>query len=208
MKGIRELIEAHEHPLPNPYRPRDAARDPLEVPLPMTSTSEPKLYEAEIYNYLIAHKDVLGIRKVFRLKNASADGEVELLDGSRVLVEIKYRMNWQKACQAGWQLLESFNLMEPLKLSPTPNAGLVFFQQFSGDWNRKAVSRHLKPAGTTGMPAITNSARISEQSLSTSKVVSCGPIRSSAPAFHRAAAGFPQRGAETTALRLPQRPHR
>jgi hypothetical protein len=144
VKPISELIEEHEHLPRNPYQPLNAAREVLEVPLQTTSASEPKLYEAEVYNYLITHKDVLGIRNVIRLKNASADGEMELLDGSRVLVEIKYRMDWEKACQAGWQLLESFNLLEPLKLSPTPHAGLVFFEQFSGDWNRKAVSRPLQ----------------------------------------------------------------
>jgi hypothetical protein len=143
---MSELIEGHQrkHLPPNPYQPRDPAREVLEAPPQPTRTREPELYEAEVYNYLINHKEALGIRKVFRLKNASADGEVELLDGSRVLVEIKYRMNWKTACQAGWQLLESFNLMEPLKLSPTPHAGLVFFEQFSGDWDEKAVSRPLK----------------------------------------------------------------
>ena len=143
MKRIKKLIQEHDHLPPNPYQPNDPGREVLAAPLPTTGASEPKLYEAEVYNYLLANKESLGISKLFRLKNASADCEIELLDGSRVLVEIKYRMNWEKACQAGWQLLESFNLMEPLKLSPTPHAGLVFFEQFSADWNTKPSSRPL-----------------------------------------------------------------
>jgi hypothetical protein len=145
VKRIDELIGEHDPLPPNPYKPRAPSRELLHAPPPTTEeTDEPKLYESEVYDYLLTHKDALGISEVFQLKNSSADGEIELDGGGRVLVEIKYAMNWEKACQSTWQLLESFKLMKPLKLSPTPHAGLVFFEHFTADWDKQAVSRPLK----------------------------------------------------------------
>jgi hypothetical protein len=141
---IDQLIDEQSDLPSNGPRPRKPERHVLDQRLSTASTNEPKLYEVDVFNHLLAHKDALGIRNVFQLKNASADGELELRDGRRVLVEIKYRMNWDKACQAGWQLLESLRLLEPFRVSPVPYAGLVFFEKFTGDWDRKAASRPLE----------------------------------------------------------------
>jgi hypothetical protein len=35
-----------------------------------------------------------------RFKNSLVDGELVLSDGTRLPIEIKWRMNWMKACQA------------------------------------------------------------------------------------------------------------
>jgi hypothetical protein len=32
------------------------------------------------------------------------DGQIELDNGNLYIIEIKYRMNWMKACQSGWQI--------------------------------------------------------------------------------------------------------
>jgi hypothetical protein len=62
------------------------------------------------------------------------DGELQLIDGTVVAVEIKLRMNWLKACQSGYQLSEYLSKSNP---SGRPiKAGIVFFEQFSGDWAR------------------------------------------------------------------------
>jgi len=54
------------------------------------------------FNFLLANKVSLGIKAVLKFTALLLDGAVELVDGRRLAVEIKYRMNWEKACVAGW----------------------------------------------------------------------------------------------------------
>jgi hypothetical protein len=84
----------------------------------------------------------LGIKRIYRLKNQRIDGKLELDDGLIVAFEIKLRMNWLKACQSGYQFTQFLKITGGSK-SPV-NAGIVFFEQFSGDWAR-AKSRPIQP---------------------------------------------------------------
>ena len=67
-------------------------------------------------------------------------GELVLVDGTSVPIEIKLRMNWLKACQANWQFARFLGQTH----KPICNAGIVFFQEFSGDWARIAKSRPIQ----------------------------------------------------------------
>src|SRR5262245_18408826 len=60
-------------------------------------------YEADVFNFLFANRERLGIRSVMKFTALLVDGAVELTDGRRLTVEVKFRMNWEKACQAEWQ---------------------------------------------------------------------------------------------------------
>jgi hypothetical protein len=42
----------------------------------------------------------LGIQTALKFTNLKVDGAIVLVDGRRLAVEIKYRMNWTKACKA------------------------------------------------------------------------------------------------------------
>jgi hypothetical protein len=51
-------------------------------------------------------------------------------------------MNWEKACQAEWQLRHFLKRSEA-KDNPV-SSGLVFFEEFSGDWKRQVKCRFLE----------------------------------------------------------------
>jgi len=92
------------------------------------------VYEADVFNYLFANRAELGIASVLRFSGLLADGAIDLTSGDRIVVEIKYKMNWLKACQAEWQFRRCLLTVEG---QATPiTGGLVFFEQFSGDWAR------------------------------------------------------------------------
>ena len=56
--------------------------------------------------------------------------------------KITFRMNWEKACQAEWQFRSFLKRTERM---PFPvDDGLVFFEDFSGDWQRQAACRILE----------------------------------------------------------------
>jgi hypothetical protein len=98
-------------------------------------------YEAEVFNFLVAKKEALGIKNVMKFMALLVDGAVELMDGTRLTVEIKFRMNWEKACQAEYQFR---NFLKRTDRKPFHvDGGLVFFEEFSGDWNRRAGCRLL-----------------------------------------------------------------
>ncbi|KXK01554.1 MAG: hypothetical protein UZ17_ACD001001780 [Acidobacteria bacterium OLB17] len=100
----------------------------------------PGVYEAEVFSFLFANKEELGIKAVMKFTALLVDGAVELTDGTRLAVEVKFRMNWQKACQAEWQ----FRTFLRMDARPFPVAGgVVIFQEFQGDWQRQAASRLL-----------------------------------------------------------------
>jgi hypothetical protein len=114
----------------------------LSAPIQGISEKPPALYEAVVFNYLLAKKDELGIKSVIKFTALLVDGAVELLDGKRLAVEIKFRMNWEKACQAGWQFRTFLKRTDRRPFCV--DGGLVFFEEFSGDWQRRAQSRLLE----------------------------------------------------------------
>jgi hypothetical protein len=69
-----------------------------------SANTVPDKFELETFQFLYQNRRELGIRKSYQLKNASIDGLIILDDSQSVAIEIKYRMNWLKACQTGWQL--------------------------------------------------------------------------------------------------------
>jgi hypothetical protein len=97
-------------------------------------------YEDEVFAYLLHNRESLGIEKVYRFSNQSMDGELLLHDGLSVPIEIKLRMNWLKACQANWQFARFLGRSKELACK----AGIVFFQEFSGDWAMIAKSRSIQ----------------------------------------------------------------
>jgi hypothetical protein len=104
----------------------------------------PRRYECHVLNFLLEHKEVLGIQTVFRFENLFVDGALLLADGTRLAVEIKMRMNWTKACQAGWQFQQFLRKTDEAKTHPVSGA-IVFFEEFQGDgWNRQAKCRVLQ----------------------------------------------------------------
>jgi hypothetical protein len=62
--------------------------------------SEPAVFEQAVFSYLFDHREVLGVRAVVRAKALRVDGLVELDDGRRIAIEVKYRLNWANATQA------------------------------------------------------------------------------------------------------------
>ena len=114
----------------------------LSAPVQVKSQKPPRQYEAAVFNFLLANKEVLGIKRVMRFKALLVDGAIELLDGKRLTLEIKFRMNWEKACQAECQF-RSF--LRDTDRRPFPvDSGIVIFEEFSGDWNGKAGCRFLE----------------------------------------------------------------
>lgn len=93
-------------------------------------------YEDEVFNFLFLNRIDLGIINVYRFKNNVLDGEIELQEGT-IPIEIKLKMNWLKACQSEWQFSQFLRRQENNKLKH----GIVFFEEFSGDWAIKAKSR-------------------------------------------------------------------
>lgn len=106
--------------------------------LPTEGVTAPKAFENTALNYLAGHRDELRVATVWRYENARIDGMVELVDGRRLAVEIKYWMNWPKACQACTQI-SWFAARRHLVGNPIAG-GLVIFEGFSGDWARQHKS--------------------------------------------------------------------
>ncbi|MSQ96763.1 MAG: hypothetical protein EXR98_19715 [Gemmataceae bacterium] len=101
--------------------------------LPRTNKADGQ-YEAEVFNLLLANKVSLGIKTVMMFTALRVDGAVELIDGRRLIVEVKFRMNWEQACKAEWEFR---TFMKRTDVRPFPvDGGLVVFDEFSGDWAR------------------------------------------------------------------------
>jgi hypothetical protein len=89
-----------------------------------------------------ANRATLGVKAVMKFSALLVDGAVELEDGRRLAVEIKFRMNWGKACVAEYEFR---NFLKRTERRPFPvDGGLVFFEQFSGDWCRCPARRRLE----------------------------------------------------------------
>ncbi len=101
------------------------------------NAAEPRAYEAEVFNFLLAKKTSLGINSISKFKALLVDGALELEDGRRLAVEIKFRMNWMKACQAEWQFRNFLKRDAAREFGVS--GGLVFFADFTGGWDKKAA---------------------------------------------------------------------
>jgi hypothetical protein len=109
----------------------------LSALIPCGDITRPSaLYEIEMFNFLLRHKDALGIQSVIRFKNLVLDGSIILTDGRRLVIDAKMRMNWLKACQSECQFRQFLKRPEA-KTIPVGGA-IIFFEEFSGDWNKKA----------------------------------------------------------------------
>jgi hypothetical protein len=86
----------------------------------------------------------MGHRVVYR------DGGLVLCDGRFIAVEMKYPMNWLKACQAGWQF-EKF-LVSAEGRYRYPRNGIVFFDALGGDGRALLETLHVE--GRTGIQGI------------------------------------------------------
>ena len=111
----------------------------LAQPLALTNRKPYSIYEEAVFNFLLGNSVALGIANVLRFKGLLADGAIDLTNGDRIVVEIKYRMNWMKACQAEWQFRRCLATGEARAKPIT--GGLVFFEEFSGDWARVGGGR-------------------------------------------------------------------
>ena len=115
----------------------------LDGPLAATAgTTSPASYETSVFNFLYARKHELGVRDVWKCRAVRIDGLLDLDDGQRVMLEVKYRMNWEKACQACAQF--SWFFRHPEAQSPSPTGALVVFEEFTADWARRSPTRLLE----------------------------------------------------------------
>ena len=57
------------------------------------------IYEDRVFDTLWQQKDDLDLTRVWRLQSSVIDGALETQAGKMVAIEVKYRMNWMKACQ-------------------------------------------------------------------------------------------------------------
>jgi hypothetical protein len=123
-------------------------REPVVTPLAAAlrcpeGATLPRKFEYDVFNFLLERRDALGIETVFKFKNLFVDGAVQLVDGRRLAVEIKLRMNWTKALQAKSEFRRF--LLTPVAKAQPVNGAIVFFERFQGaGWERKAKSRWLE----------------------------------------------------------------
>jgi hypothetical protein len=134
MEPLADLISRDISP--EPARANSPAARPIDAPILAAGTEkEPHAFEIAVFNFLLAQKQPLGISAVWRCRNVRIDGLIDLADGRRIALEIKYRMNWEKACQAcaqfGWYRTHVEANEKQL------SSGLVVFETFTGDWARK-----------------------------------------------------------------------
>lgn len=141
MEPLTDLIG--QDIVPEPMRVATPTVRLLESPIPRRGTEVASAaYELDVFNFLLAHKEPLGISEVSKFTGLRVDGRIELTDGRQLALEIKYRMNSPKACQAGWQF-SWFLKQNEAKAKPV-SGGLVFFEEFSRDWARNSPKRLLQ----------------------------------------------------------------
>jgi hypothetical protein len=78
---------------------------------------------------------------VSRFKNRLVDGQIVLADGRRLVIELKLRMNWLKACQSEWQFRHFLKRFDGGGPAIPVHGAIVFFEEFSGDWDRPKAKR-------------------------------------------------------------------
>lgn len=142
MPTIGELIELNVEPEDQEHR--EPVIRPISGPLAYPDNVRlSRKYEFDVFNFLWAERKALGIDTVFKFENLFIDGALLLSDGRRLAVEIKLRMNWQKACQAGWQLKQFFTKTDEAKAHNYVRA-VVIFEELQGDgWHKRAQCRIL-----------------------------------------------------------------
>jgi hypothetical protein len=127
--------------IPETKKRNKAMSETLSAPIRAKSEKPHDKYEAAVFNFLLNNREVLGIKSVSKYTALLVDGAVELIDGRRLTIEIKFRMNWTKACQAEYQFR---NFLKRHAYAHPATGGIVFFEEFSGDWDRQPKCRHWK----------------------------------------------------------------
>ena len=140
MTTLVELIS--QRIIPEPRDRHEGKIIPLSASIPAKSEQPQNKYEAKVFNFLLANAAELDIKTVMKFTALLVDGAVELIDGRRLTLEIKFRMNWLKACQAEWQF-RTFLKRHNAKAGPVAG-GLVFFEEFSGAWQRPGKSKRFQ----------------------------------------------------------------
>src|SRR5262245_16401198 len=107
--------------------------------IPARSEKPQDVYEAGVFNFLFDNRQPLEIKNVMKFTALLVDGAVELLDGRHLTVEVKFRMNWEKACQAEYQFRTFLTRKDRMPFAV--HGGLIVFDEFSGDWKRNTTSR-------------------------------------------------------------------
>jgi hypothetical protein len=110
---------------------RNPSAVPLSTPIRPNTERPHDQYEADVFNFLLDNKGQLGVKTVMKFTALLVDGAVELIDGRRFIVDVKYRMNWEKACQAEWQFRHFMKRADAKPFSV--DGGIVVFEEFSGD---------------------------------------------------------------------------
>jgi hypothetical protein len=85
-------------------------------------------FEHDVFSHLCRNKKSLGINKVYWLKRMLVDGLIELSDGTVVLVEVKYALNWRNTCIARVEINKC------LSTKHQATNALIIFDHFSADW--------------------------------------------------------------------------
>ena len=105
----------------------------------------PKQFEHDVINFLFMKKEMLGLEKIYSLKNSLIDCYVETTNKTGISVEFKLALNWNKGNVARSQLLnfKKFKIYSKLNLKP-PKFGIIIFGHFSGDWKRVEGKRTIE----------------------------------------------------------------
>ncbi|MGD0828356.1 MAG: hypothetical protein ABSA09_09785 [Desulfobaccales bacterium] len=102
MQTIFDLIG--KNIITEPYSKKSPKREEILTYIMEEGRKPDMQYEYEVFNFLFKNKISLGIQRIFRFESLYVDGQIELDNGNLYIIEIKYRMNWMKACQSGWQI--------------------------------------------------------------------------------------------------------
>lgn len=135
MEPLATLIG--REPSPEDARVNTPTVQAIDAPLAPKGNAA-TVFEIAVFNALLRERSILGIKQVSRCRNVRIDGLLELDGGQRLAVEVKYRMNWEKACQACAQVIW-FNNYPPTKQYRL-DAAIVVFEEFTGDWARRKSS--------------------------------------------------------------------
>ena len=107
----------------------------------------PQRFEHKVFNYLLNNKSTLKIKGIYKLNNSRIDGLIEFENGELSMLEVKYRLSWIKCCNAriefeNFMRRETYN-HHKIKLHNPPTSGIIIFENFDGDWNRKTIDKEV-----------------------------------------------------------------
>jgi hypothetical protein len=140
MPTIAELIARQI--VPEDKGSHEPRTQKLSGPIEPHSDKPHDQYEAGVFSCLWEHRKQLGIESVLKFTARLVDGCIVLVDGRRLAVEVKYCMNWKKALEAESEFRRFLKRCEGE--AEGVKGGIVFFQEFSGDWMRRAACRELE----------------------------------------------------------------